>query len=999
MDDNNSSSQHSQDTKSVGMDSLEESEAEKNTNDESDLDVINCGRYSISYGNIPEDAYLSKRDSTELYTPPINLFGDEVLDIEGTVVHLRAVWDHSKDSKEEEEYIVLVSSKTGFSIRQVFSLLDVRKENAMTLNHFKAGLSKIGFDRAESTIESIFKDMDSEGLSFVDEETFVEWVNSTAKKGPSMWKQELLQTGAQAVEDYKNLKKDRDSVHVSPKKKQTKAKAAKSENDKMLEMMAEYKQLHRMDTRTFKIFRKSDADDWTRDDMLDAVKEMRDELDRLANSTPPSTTSLVNTFARKNSTGSMPKTSMKGSFFSTRSLTGRGSIGGWAKARKNSLPREQAPASRKRSGSAGFRSRTRSGSLGSAINNIFSWKPKKTANNSRAESPAVIPSALFFSRAQQDEIRTHLMSIFQSGSVRVKRGRLMIMGPPQCGKTALWRSLNNDKSYRDLPTPGIVKRVLNISQGVPVSTKLVPLQDTLARMTVRQLRSQHNGEGSSPRSKTGDSELPNGLDMATLLNWELIRNYCSKTDEELEDPETIYFDCYEYSGLRQYWGMYHHFISRAGILLMVLSCRDMADSRRRKNTLLYFEQVFALISRVALGTPIVIVATNWECAGIKELIEIDNMLVSTLNSYPAWKYVKHSDEKKLTYYTIDNLSKAQCYQSAGTIRRVLTEILLDDGGDRIMPIEWFQVYNWILQQRESGTKSVLKLSDIHAQFPNIGKLDGLLSLLSDLGVVLYFRKWSFCETFCVIQPNKFLSLLNTFLRPPISDALKCDSPPPTKLYRKLRNEGVFSLEMLKCFESSFAGEYEFMKHILQRLGIVSPWNSQTRFTLELSEFLVPALVPEAPIKAVFQRRAELINIGHILRVVINPVIPWGFRQRFLGRLVRLSVLTKEGSRKLLLSQPMSLITIGYDEFIIETLDSPMAIEASRSFNIVAPFSTSAGRILEHIMKVSDLTVSEYVGTTYSIKLGKQEIDYMEARKAKEDGKLEERLAKWFDSSL
>jgi len=203
----------------------------------------------------------------------------------------------------------------------------------------------------------------------------------------------------------------------------------------------------------------------------------------------------------------------------------------------------------------------------------------------------------------------------------------------------------------------------------------------------------------------------------------------------------------------------------------------------------------------------------------------------------------------------------------------------------------------------------------------------------------------------------------------------------------------------QCFESSFAGEYEFIKHILQRLGVVAPWNSKMRFTLELSEFLIPSLIPKSPSKAMLQRKAELSNLCHVLRVVLNPGIPWGFRQRFLGRLVKLSVLTEEGSRKLLLSQQMSLITIGFDEFIIEMVDSTAATETSRSISVVAPFSTSAGSVLENIMKVSDLTVGEYTGTTYSIKLGRQEIDYMVAKKAKADGKLDERLAKWFDSSL
>jgi len=994
MDGNNSSSEASEDVKREISDSLEESEAEKE-----ESEVIECERYSVSFGVIPDDEYLSKRDSVELYTLPIHLYGEQE-DDSGTIVRLRALWDQSRDSKEEEEYIVMVSSKTGFSIRQVFSLLDVRKENSMTFNDFKTGLKKIGFERPDSDIKGIFTSMDSEGARSIDEETFVEWVNSSAKKEPSMLKQELLQTGAQAVEDYKNLKKHRQSVQKPPEEKKQSKTKAKTEEEKMLEMMAEYKQLHRMDTRTFKIFRQRDQNAWTRADMLDLAKEMREEMKRQATSTPTSTSS-PHIFGRAASSTVDSKTARKASFFHSSSL--KGSIGAWRAQRKNSLPRNQAgpqtPVNRKRSSSTGFGrpKRTRSGSLGSSITNIFSWKPKKTPG--RAESPAVIPSALFFSRAQQDDIKRHLRSILQSGSVRVKHVRLMIMGPPQCGKTALWRSLNDEKSYRDMPTPGIMKRVLNISKGAPVSTKLIPLQDTLARMIVRRLRVQNKHEGSSPRSKIGDSELPKGLHMPTLLDWDLIRNYCDVSDEELEDPDTICYDCYEYSGLRQYWVMYHHFVSRSGVLLMVLSCRHMVDVERRKSTLLYFEQVFALVSRVARGTPIMIVATNWEYAGPQRLTEINKLLISTLENYPAWEFVKHNDEKKLSFYTIDNQSQTHCRQSASNIRSVLTQITLKDGGDRIMPFEWFQVYNWILRERKCGTKSVLKLSDIHAKFPHAGELEGLLSILSDLGVVLYFRQWTFCNTFCIIQPNKFLSLLSTILRPPVVENLKCDFPPPSKFYRKLQRDGIFSLEMLQCFDSSFAGEYEFIKHILQRLGVVAPWNSQARYTLELSEFLIPSLITKTPSKAIIKRKAELTNLCHLLKVVINPAIPWGFRPRFLGRLVKLSVLTKEGSRKLLLSQQMSLITVGYDEFIIEMVDSTAATEASRSISIVAPFSTSAGRVLENIMKVSDLTVGEYAGTTYSIKLGKQEIDYMVSKKAKEDGTLDNRLAKWFDSSL
>eukprot|EP00495_Collosphaeridae_sp_1-RS-2012_P004576 TRINITY_DN3880_c0_g1_i1.p1 TRINITY_DN3880_c0_g1~~TRINITY_DN3880_c0_g1_i1.p1 ORF type:complete len:254 (+),score=61.91 TRINITY_DN3880_c0_g1_i1:83-763(+) len=207
-----------------------------------------------------------------------------------------------------------------------------------------------------------------------------------------MLKQELLQIGAQAVEDYKNRKKHRESVNAKPKmKKPSETKEPKTEEEKMMEMMEEYKQLHRMDTRTFKIFRHSDESEWSKDDMLDLAKEMKEELDRQANST----SAFSNTFERhSSSTGNRtPKkaaylssanvvgsyTPKKGSFFqSSRHL--RGSIGAWVKQRKNSLPRNQtdraAPVNRRRSASAAM-GRNRSGSLGSAITNIFLENLKK----------------------------------------------------------------------------------------------------------------------------------------------------------------------------------------------------------------------------------------------------------------------------------------------------------------------------------------------------------------------------------------------------------------------------------------------------------------------------------------------------------------------------------------------------------------------------------------------------------------------------------------------
>jgi len=495
-----------------------------------------------------------------------------------------------------------------------------------------------------------------------------------------------------------------------------------------------------------------------------------------------------------------------------------------------------------------------------------------------------------------------------------------------------------------------------------------------------------------------DSALPDGLNISDLLDWELVRKYSLGSDKELEDHKEISYDCYEYSGLHEYWGIYRNFISRAGIFLIVLSCRAMADDARRKSTLVYLQQVFGLVSRVACGTPIVIVATNQECAGIQLLIEINRLLVSTLEIYPAWRFVKKNDEQKLTYFTIDNNGDKRCGESAAIIRTCIAELTLKDGADRIMPVEWYQVYHWILKERESGDKAVIKLADIQAKFPHVKKLKELLSQLSELGVVLYFTRWSYCNMFCVLQPNKFLHILCSFLRPPPLSALQCDFPPPMKLWKSLRDEGLFSLDLLQCFESAFGGEYDFMKHLLQRLGLVTPWNSQAHFTLKLSEFLFPSRIPNNPFKFVIDRKAELVNNCHLLRLVINPSIPWGFRPRLLGRLVKKSVLTKEGPRMLLLSKRVSFISIGYDEFIIDTLDSTETDEASRSFNIAAPYSSSAKRILQEIMNASDFTLNEYPGTTYSIKLGMAGIDYLDALEAIENDSLENTHTKWFETS-
>jgi len=910
-----------------------------------------------------------------------------------TGIRVTTLWDTTtgkKSSKEGKKFVISTSAHSIVPPKKIFQLLDVRRKNEMTFHDFEKGLKKIGFKGTEEQITSMFSSMDQEGINWVDEEAFLEWVTGDLSEEMDVLQKNLLQAGVKAVVAHRNRKNVRhrgslttpasftlEAKQMLASREKRPKKEEEEKKSEFEELRDQMRRMKRMESRKHLIFREKDKGHWSKGDMLDLEQEILNQMNTLQAEKP----------LKKEETSSkrVPTSPIRSrSYSGFREKPKSPSAATRTRARVISTQPRQPKKSAGPSGRERF-----------SFSNIFSRRKKPVVDDQKSKEAI---AALHFSSAEQDEIRNHFASLLDSGTAPVKRTRLMIMGPSQSGKTALFRSLCGMKPKKDLPpTPGIVYRNLSISKGECVSSEPTPLADTLARLTVQRMRIQQNA---SPRTRSSKCSISLEEEKNQKnLDWELIHKYNKGDDAALEESDTIHYHSYEYSGLDAYNTIYHHFVSRFGVFLLVFSLRSMIDDKERKKTITYLQQVLGLISRVANGAPIIMVATCRELTVKKQLAQISDELTAALNRYPAWRFVRYFHEKQV-FFSISNLSKSSDREkSASAIRRCLTEVTIKDGGSHAVPVEWYQVLCWILQEKESGGKVVIKLSQIQSKFPNAGKLEGFLSLLNEIGVILYFAKWDFCDTFCVVQPRKFLAMLNAFLCPPPISEMPFDKLPPLKLYNILVNHGVFSLAMLQCFESCFSGEYEFMKHVLQRLGMVSPWNSKSRFTLKLSEFLIPTLLPDYPQKDVIDRKAQFMDQCHVLRIVINPTIPWGFRPRFLGRLVKSSVLNKDGPRTLKLSKRMSLLSIAHDEFIIETAGSTGADEVSRSFKVRAPISSSANRLLGYLMKACDASVNEFGGMTYSIKLGTSEVDYLEARKALNDDSLAESLKKWFETDL
>merc|ERR1719204_1376419 len=94
-------------------------------------------------------------------------------------IRVTTLWDTTtgkKESKGQNRYVISTSSQTIVPPKKIFQLLDIRKKNEMTFPDFEEGLKKIGFKESEEQITSMFSSMDKEGINWVDEEAFLEWV-------------------------------------------------------------------------------------------------------------------------------------------------------------------------------------------------------------------------------------------------------------------------------------------------------------------------------------------------------------------------------------------------------------------------------------------------------------------------------------------------------------------------------------------------------------------------------------------------------------------------------------------------------------------------------------------------------------------------------------------------------------------------------------------------------------------------------------------------------
>ena len=330
---------------------------------------------------------------------------------------------------------------------------------------------------------------------------------------------------------------------------------------------------------------------------------------------------------------------------------------------------------------------------------------------------------------------------------------------------------------------------------------------------------------------------------------------------------TVQYTTWDFAGQKQFYGLFHVFLTRYCIYLVVFNMSDMVDETKREAALDFLQFWLEMVHLYARDgdnsrAPTVIVGTHKDKVPDRaDHLKISNYILNRFESAQCFCDViddmceGEPDGLPLCYFAIDNDNTKGEDPVLPRLRRQVDTSVREDPTDYVnarVPNEWCVICDELKKMSKEGrpTLTMTQMAEV-AQKHDVyeDEMIKMLEMFHKLGIIIFYNE-PLLRDLIVLTPQWLISKICYILR----DWSRVDAGHSTKedyLVRKKHanawyniKNGVLDVELLKIFwDESVDGvkmdhaTREAILKLLDRFGVVCRGGG-------VNKYLVPACLPD-----------------------------------------------------------------------------------------------------------------------------------------------------------
>ena len=565
------------------------------------------------------------------------------------------------------------------------------------------------------------------------------------------------------------------------------------------------------------------------------------------------------------------------------------------------------------------------------------------------------------------------------------RAKLVLVGEGGAGKTAMLRSLTNERfnpewdSTLGITISGVTSTTTNRWDETQDDEFLTSFVNRLA-LDKLDAKNKDDKRGAKKKKK---QKKPKGGRKARARRASVQTNYQSQYEEVTMDMEQtegrrqtlIKYDedllaqsktnekavtiaIWDFGGQEVFYTLHHLFLTEYSVYLVMFDMRKILtqNERVRANALKYISFWVNSVFLHAPNAPVLLAGTYADVITTKEEHErVHSTLCTNLDDQLMSKIVQPggSGGNSLTFFPIDNRERKGIDALRTKIESVVRK---QDYVNVMVSVKWVQSLDLLMSKEESWI-SLAAVRDIVKEFvtPSGEEFDQMLRLFHELGIILHFTATTVLSEVVILDPQWLIDSFSKVIFDAdihaiqgIQELEKMDLVNEAII---LSREGIVTRDLLEFLWEK--DSVEFLLDLMRRLLLIGNW----KFKDSDEQFLIPSMVASPRPKSIVARE-------NMSAEFVFDYLPNGVFERIVCMLVDYSS-GKESSAKPQLYKGFCTIFLGdvelglelaYSKIILSVFDAALAAKCLRIVQAMLTklkYNAMAGRLAWTVMVQHD----------------------------------------------